>query len=171
MCKLMLKVGHFDQAEKLYSILLENASNNSDAVHIYHQLGWLKNDQGKYEEAVSFYKKHLRIKRKTLPEDDASLTNTHNSTAGVYENMEKYSKALEFYQKSLKISEKTMPPNHPDLVTSYNNIGLVYRKMGEYSKVLSYLEKALIILRKSFPSTHPSIKNMTTVIEEVKKKL
>ncbi|CAM4896199.1 unnamed protein product [Rotaria socialis] len=171
MCKLMLKVGHFDQADKRYSELLENFANGSDRAHIYHQLGWLKNDQGKYEEAVKFYKKHLRIKRKTVSEDDASLANTYNSIAGVYDNMEEYSKALEFYQKSLKISEKTMPPNHPDLATSYSNIGLVYKKMDKYSKALSYLEKALIILRKSLPSTHPSIKNMMTGIEEVKKKL
>ncbi|CAF3328894.1 unnamed protein product [Rotaria socialis] len=171
MCKLMLKVGHFDQAEKRYSELLENFANGSDRAHIYHQLGWLKNDQGKYEKAVKFYKKHLRIKRKTLSEDDASLANTYNSIAGVYDNMEEYSKALEFYQKSLKISEKTMPPNHPDLATSYSNIGLVYKKMDKYSKALSYLEKALIILRKSLPSTHPSIKNTMAGIEEVKKKL
>ncbi|CAF4861837.1 unnamed protein product, partial [Rotaria socialis] len=39
---IMLKVGHFDQAEELYNELLENASDDRHRAHIYHQLGWLK---------------------------------------------------------------------------------------------------------------------------------
>ncbi|CAF4434146.1 unnamed protein product, partial [Rotaria magnacalcarata] len=39
MGKLMLKVGHFDQAEELYQELLKNASTDSDRALIYHQLG------------------------------------------------------------------------------------------------------------------------------------
>ncbi|CAF4953134.1 unnamed protein product, partial [Rotaria socialis] len=70
MGKLMLKVGHFDQAEELYNELLENSSNDTDRAHIYHQLGILKNDQGQYQAAVTFYEKSLEIKRKALPEDD-----------------------------------------------------------------------------------------------------
>ncbi|CAF4871268.1 unnamed protein product, partial [Rotaria socialis] len=42
---LMLKVGHFDQAEELYNGLLENASNDRDRAHIYHQLGLMKYHQ------------------------------------------------------------------------------------------------------------------------------
>ncbi|CAF4279800.1 unnamed protein product [Rotaria magnacalcarata] len=47
MGQLMLKVGHFDQAEELYQELLKNASTDSDRAFIYHMLGMLKNDQGK----------------------------------------------------------------------------------------------------------------------------
>ncbi|CAF5025190.1 unnamed protein product, partial [Rotaria socialis] len=39
MGKLMLRVGHFNQAEELYNELLEDASNDSDRAFIYHQLG------------------------------------------------------------------------------------------------------------------------------------
>ncbi|CAF4634415.1 unnamed protein product, partial [Rotaria magnacalcarata] len=42
MGKLMLQVGHFDQAEELYQELLKNASADSDRAHIYHMLGMLK---------------------------------------------------------------------------------------------------------------------------------
>ncbi|CAF1114281.1 unnamed protein product [Rotaria magnacalcarata] len=39
MGKLMLQVGHFDQAEELYQELLKNASTDNDRALIYHQLG------------------------------------------------------------------------------------------------------------------------------------
>ncbi|CAF5178533.1 unnamed protein product, partial [Rotaria magnacalcarata] len=76
MGKLMLKVGHLDQAEELYDELLKGASDDRERAFIYYQLGWLKDQQGKYQEAVKFYEKFLEINRKTLPADDASLANT-----------------------------------------------------------------------------------------------
>ncbi|CAF4725191.1 unnamed protein product, partial [Rotaria socialis] len=59
--------------------LLENSSNDTDRAHIYHQLGILKNDQGQYQAAVTFYEKSLEIKRKALPEDDVSLADTYGN--------------------------------------------------------------------------------------------
>ncbi|CAF3783683.1 unnamed protein product [Rotaria socialis] len=153
----MLTVGDFDQAEELYNELLENASTDSDRAHIYHQLGWLKRQQGKYPEAVKFYEKSLEIYRKTLSEDDASLAPTYGNIGQVYDSMGEYSKALEFYEKSLKIYEISLPANHPDLATSYNNIGLVYDIMGEYSKALEFYEKSLKIYEISLPANHPDL--------------
>ncbi|CAM4880660.1 unnamed protein product [Rotaria socialis] len=171
MGKLMLQVGDFDQSEELYNELLVNASTDSDRAFIYHHLGCLKDQQGKYPEAAKFYEKSLEIERKTLPEDDASLAPTYSNISAVYKSMGEYSKALEFYEKSLKLREISLPPHHPNLTTSYNNIGLVYKNMDEYSKALSYLEKALGILRNTLPSTHPHIKSVLNSIAAVKKKL
>ncbi|CAF1996519.1 unnamed protein product, partial [Rotaria magnacalcarata] len=138
MGKLMLQVGHFDQAEELYQELLKNASTDSDRAFIYHQLGVMNYHQGKYPEAVKFYEKSLEIKRKTLPEDDASLANIYNNIALAYDNMGEYLNALDFYQKARKIKEKSMSADNPDLALTYNNIGAVYDNMGEYSKALEY---------------------------------
>ncbi|CAF2071260.1 unnamed protein product [Rotaria magnacalcarata] len=157
MGQLMLKVGHLDQAEELYQELLKNASTDSDRAHIYHMLGILQYQQGKYPEAVKFYEKSLEIKRKTLPEDDASLATSYNNIGGVYYNMGEYSKALEYYEKSLKIREVSLPPTHPDLATSYNNIGSVYNGVGEYSKALEFYGKSLKIWEISLPPTHPDL--------------
>ncbi|CAF1531846.1 unnamed protein product, partial [Rotaria sp. Silwood1] len=152
---LMLKVGHLNQAEELYNELLNNSSSDSDRAHIYHMLGFLKDDQGQYKEAVSFYEKSLEIERKTLPEDHSSLDSTYNNIGAAYDNMGNYTKALEFYDKSLKILEKSLPPNHPNLASSYNNIGGVYDNMGNYSKALEFYDKALKIYEKSLPPNHP----------------
>ncbi|CAF5225717.1 unnamed protein product, partial [Rotaria magnacalcarata] len=133
MGKLMLKVGHFNQAEELYNELFKGASDDSDRAFIYHQIGSLKDDQGKYPEAVKFYEKSLEIERKTLPEDDASLASTYSNIGIVYKNMGEYSKALEYYEKDIAIKKISLPPTHPDLATSYSCIGGVYNDMGEYS--------------------------------------
>ncbi|CAF1610325.1 unnamed protein product [Rotaria magnacalcarata] len=167
MGQLMLNVGHFNQVEELYQELLKNASTDSDRAHIYHQLGTLQHQQGKYPEVAKFYEKSLEIKRKTLPEDDVSLTATYSNIGGVYKNMGEYSKALEFYEKSLKIYEISLPPNHPDLATSYNNIATAYYAMGEYLKALEFYEKALRIRAISLPPNHPLLVTSYNNIGEV----
>ncbi|CAF2187372.1 unnamed protein product [Rotaria magnacalcarata] len=96
MGQLMLKVGHFNQAEELNQELLKNASADSDRANIYRQLGWLKDQQGKYQEAANIYEKSLEVERKTLPEDYASLATTYGNIGRMYDNMGEYSKALEF---------------------------------------------------------------------------
>ncbi|CAF4715193.1 unnamed protein product, partial [Rotaria socialis] len=83
MGKLMLKVGHFDQAEELYNELLENASDDSDRALIYHQLGWSKKNQGEYQQAVTFYKKSLEICKEILSPDDPNLASSYNNIGGV----------------------------------------------------------------------------------------
>ncbi|CAF2097341.1 unnamed protein product [Rotaria magnacalcarata] len=149
MGQLMIKVGHFDLAEELYQELLKNASTDSDGAHIYHQLGYLKDQQ----------------------EDDASLAPTYGAIGLVYDSMGEYSKALEFYEKALKIKEISLPPTHPDLATSYNNTTTAYYGMDQYSKAFSYLEKALTIYQNSLPPTHHYIKEVMNDIDSVKKKL
>ncbi|CAF3436885.1 unnamed protein product [Rotaria socialis] len=99
MGQLIVEVGHFNQAEELYNELLANTSNDSDRTHIYHMLGYLKHDQGEYEETVTFYEKSLETKRKTVPEDDASSASTYGNIGTTYRRMGDYSKALEFYEK------------------------------------------------------------------------
>ena len=154
---LMLKMGHFNEAEELYNQLLMNTSNDNDRAPIYHQLGMLKYDQGEYNEAITSYKRCLNIRQRTLPEDDPLLAPTYNNIAVVYNHMGEHSKALEFYEKSHKICEKTFPPDHPNLATSYSCIGKVYHNMGKYSKALELYEKSHEIREKALPPNHPSL--------------
>ncbi|CAF3552575.1 unnamed protein product, partial [Rotaria socialis] len=79
MGKLMLQLGHFNQAEELYNELLKNASTDSDRAFIYHMLGYLKNNQGKYPEAIKFYENSLTIREISLPANHPSLATSYNN--------------------------------------------------------------------------------------------
>ncbi|CAF1440021.1 unnamed protein product [Adineta steineri] len=157
---LLITIGQFDKAEQLYSVLLEQTSNKSEKQHYYNQLGYIKDEQGDYENAIEYYEKALTIKEKTLPSNDPSLATSYNNIAGVYYSMEEYSKALSYYERALEIYQKTLSSDHQlDLATSYNNMGMVYKSMEEDLKALSYYEKDLKIRQKTLPSTHPSLAN------------
>jgi tetratricopeptide (TPR) repeat protein len=155
--QLLVKLSQFDKAEELYNVLLEQTSDQGEKATYYNNLGYIKDDQGDYENAIEYHEKALEIYQKTLPPNHPDLATSYNNIAMVYMNMGEYSKALSFFEKTHEIFEKTLPPNHPSLATSYNNIGGVYRNMGEYSKALSFYEKALEIKQKTLPPNHPSL--------------
>ncbi|CAF1058080.1 unnamed protein product [Adineta steineri] len=151
------KMGQFDKAEDIYQVLLDQTNDDKNRVPIYHQLGLIKDDQGKYQEALVLYEKSLTINQKTLPPNHPDLIASYNNIGSVHYNMNNYSKALSSYEKVLEIQQRSLPPNHSDLASSYNNIGVVHRNMGNYSKALSSNEKALEIWQQSLSPNHPDL--------------
>ncbi|CAF1273273.1 unnamed protein product [Adineta steineri] len=154
---LLLKIGKFNKAEELYSVLLEQTSDVGDKAHYYHKLGLVHYYRGNYEKALWYFEQGLEAQEKNLPSNHSDLAESFNDIGLVYSGMGDYSKALSFYEKGLQIRQKRFPPNHPDFAESYNNIGSVYHNMGDYSKALSSHEKALEIDQKTLPSNHPSL--------------
>jgi tetratricopeptide (TPR) repeat protein len=151
------KMGQFHKSQQVYEVLLEHAMNESDKASIYGQLGIMKDNQGEYEEAITFYEKLIEIEEKVFPLRHASLANAYDNIGIVYQKIGEYSKALLSHEKALEIYKKNFPANHPDLAMSHNNIGGMYYKMGEYSKALWYYEKDLEISQKLLPSNHPNL--------------
>ncbi|CAF1174747.1 unnamed protein product [Adineta steineri] len=154
---LLTKTGHFDKAEELYKVLLEQPSNEGDKALYYNQLGYVQYCRGNYKQAIEYYEKAVEIRKRTLPENHPDLATSYNNIGGAYYNMGDYLRALLFYGVALTIREKTLPKNHPDLATSYNNNGGVYDNMREYSEALLFYEKAVRIQEEILPANHPSL--------------
>ncbi|CAF1249638.1 unnamed protein product [Didymodactylos carnosus] len=119
-------IGQNDKAEEIYEMLLDQRTEESEKAPIYHQLGWIKDNQGKYPEAIKYYEKSLAIKEKTLPPNDLQLAVSYNNIGMMYSNIGSYTKALPSHGRALTIRKQSLPPNHLDLAMSYNNIGLAY---------------------------------------------
>jgi tetratricopeptide (TPR) repeat protein len=156
---LLFKMGHWEKAQQVYEVMLEQTADDDDdeKADIYHQLGSTKYYQGEYLNAMDFYQKSLEIREKTLPSNHPMLGPYYNNIGAVYDEVGEYSKALWFYEKDLEICKATLPPNDPNLAMSYNNIGLVYFNMEEYSKALAYYDESLEIRQKSLPPNHPDL--------------
>ncbi|CAF1237912.1 unnamed protein product [Adineta steineri] len=154
---ILIKIGHFDKAKGICQVLLDQTNEDKNKAPIYHLLGLIKDDQGKYEEALTLYKKSLAIYQKILPPNYRYLAMSYNNIGKVHAKMGNYKKARSSHRKALKIQQQSLPDNDPDLAGSYNNIGNVHYNMHNYPKALSYYEKALEIRQRSLPSNHPGI--------------
>ncbi|CAF0775410.1 unnamed protein product [Adineta steineri] len=154
---LLMKMGQFTKAQEIYQVLLHQTTNESDKAPIYYQLGWIKCNQGEYQEALLSHEKALIIRQQLLPSDHPDLGDSYNKIGGVCFSIGNNSKALSYYEKALTIRQQSLPFNHPDLGSSYNNIGNMYYSMGDYPKALSYYEKDLAIGQQSLPPNHPDL--------------
>ncbi|CAF0819431.1 unnamed protein product [Adineta steineri] len=151
------KMGQFDKAEDIYQVLLDQTKDEKNKAPFYQQLGSITKDQGKYQEALTFYEQSLAIYQKTFPSNHPDLAISHNNIGLVHVAMGDYPKALSYYEKALEIKQQSLPSNHPSLASSYNNIGMVHDEMGDYPKALSYYEKALENWKQSLPPNHPHL--------------
>ncbi|CAF1082145.1 unnamed protein product [Adineta steineri] len=154
---LLIKMGQSDKAQEVYGVLLHQTTNESEKAPIYNQLGMIKDDQGKYSEALTYYEKALEIRQQSLPFNHPDLGDSYNNIGLVYCNMGDYPKAFSSHEKALAIRQQSLSFNHSNLGASYNNIGSVYDRMGDYPKALSSHEKALEIRQQSLPSNHPDL--------------
>ncbi|CAF3996694.1 unnamed protein product [Adineta steineri] len=150
-------MGQFVKAEEVYKMLLDQKMEESQKAALYHRLGWIKNKQAEYQEAIKYYEKSLAIKEKTLPPNHFQFAVSYNDMGVVYFNVRNYSKALSSHEKALAIRQQSLPSNHLDLAMSYNNIGLVHANTNSYSKALSYYEKSLAMKEKTLPPNHPHL--------------
>jgi tetratricopeptide (TPR) repeat protein len=167
---LLVKLDQFDKAQQVFDIMFNQTTEQREKANIYNTLGFIKSNQGKYEEAIRIYENSLEIQQKTLPLNHLNLATSYINIGLVYNKMGEYSKVLSYYEKALAILQKTLSADHLDLTASYNNIGTMYYQVSEYSKALSYCEHALNIFQSSLPSNHPSIKIVKNSIETIKKK-
>ncbi|CAF1357787.1 unnamed protein product [Adineta steineri] len=154
---LLIKLGQFVNAQAAYEVLLHHATNESVKAKIYYQLGQLKDNQGEFQEALSYSEKALAIQQQSLPSNHPDLGASYDNIGNVYRHIGDYPKALSSHEKALAIRLQSLPSDHPDLGGSYSNIGLVYDSMGDYPKALSSHEEALTVRRQSLPSNHPDL--------------
>lgn len=154
---LMIKLGEFDRAERVYRTLSDMNPDDNEKALLCHQLGLIKRNQGEYSQALVSYQTALDIYERTRLPDDLDLATTYNNIGQVYHNMGEYAKALSHYEKSFAMYERKLPADHPSLAASYNNIGLIHRNLGDYTKALECHEKALNIEQKTLPANHPSL--------------
>lgn len=130
---------HLMKAEKLAREL----EDTSLLIEIYNHIGIIHNMQGRFEEALEFYKKAIGYHH----ENSQEIAQIYNNIGEVYRNTGQYDKALEYYHIARDISAKS---ERILLLTAANlNIGAVYFIKGDYNKSLDYFQYAYEIGEKS----------------------
>ena len=155
--RLLIILGQFKKAEELYSVLLDQSTDELENAHYNHHLGAVKDSQGEYSAAIDFYKESLAINKKHLSVDHPNLASSYTGLGLVYSRTADYAQALEAHHQALDIFQRAFSPNNPRLAIAHGNIGRVYEQMGAYPAALSSHEKALGIFLETLPHNHPNI--------------
>lgn len=154
---LLMKIGEFNKAEEVFQFELRQEGNPRERAAIYNQLGLIKEHQGDFEAAASFFQASLPILQRLHPPDHPDLAASCNNIALMFNHMGDYANALTWFEKALQIRQKVLSPTDLNLATSQSNIGMMYYQQGDYSKALSFYEKAIDVSQRSLPVDHPDV--------------
>ena len=168
--QLLIKLSQFDKAEQLYMTLLQQTNDPREQAAYYHQLAYIKRDQGHYRKAIEFHEKGQKI-WENYPPAQSDLATAYNNIGMVYSNTGDYSQALAFHEQALEIRKKQVPIDELHLATSYSNLAGVYFQMEDYSKALIFYKQDLEITERILPSNHPSLATCYNNIASVYHKL
>ena len=99
---------------------------------------------GMYEEALSYFKKSLKINRELniLRGVSANL----NEIGMAYDSLGQYDKAISHYEEALQIDRKLNIPR--DIAIELNNAAVTYESLGQYGRALKYHQEVLKIRRQ-----------------------
>lgn len=109
-----------------------------------NNIGYLLSNEGKKDQAITYYKKCLTIYKKINFKEGEALC--YNNIGSAYDGKGDVLAGLTYYFKSLKIAEKEQLKDV--LAVTYSNIGVMYDQQFEYEKSLKYYAKGLKVQRK-----------------------
>lgn len=144
---------HYDKAQEHFEACATLRKKGYDYAIAINNTGVVKQKQGKFSEAIIYYRKSLAACQEA---GDAYCSLTPmNGLAGIYLHLQELELALETTEGIIKVQEKLRLDK--DLIVSYNRMGLIYNQMKEYLKAIEYYDKSLSVAHKLQSALTPYI--------------
>lgn len=134
------QTGHLDDADALYTTILDQFPTCPDALHFY---GLLVHQKGDSERAIQLIEQSLV--------EAPNYFDAYNNLGNIYTKLNELDKAEENYRKALQIN--------PNEATAYNNLGIVLSRLAKFEEAEELLTKAIDLLPDS-PEFHRNFGNL-----------
>lgn len=152
-CQLLDK----SEAETYSEKITETISLKGSDLELLYALGSEKKHAGKYNEAISLFRKCLELELESFGLEHPDVAQCYNNMGEVYFLNKENDGAMDMFQQSLNIRLKLFPRDHQDIATSYNNMGLALDNKGKHDEAVDYYLKSLDIRIKIFGTEHPDV--------------
>ncbi len=148
-----LHLEHFDKAQEHFERCAALRKKGYDYAIAINNIGVVKQKQGKFSEAIAYYRKSLAACQEA-ENANCSLT-PMNGLAGMYLHLGELELALETTESIIEVQERLKL--YKDLIISYNRMGLIYNEMKEYHNAIEYYDKSLSIAHELQSALTPYI--------------
>ncbi len=147
---------HYREAFERMEAMDQGESN--DAAGLLCNLGYLLDQQERYDESDEAYQRALVVRTRALGKDHPELVPILNNMAYRWMNLGDLPRASGLLERALAIMEATVEPEHLALAEPLNNLGEIYRRQGRTSQAVQVLSRALSIMEAKVPEQdHPDL--------------
>lgn len=143
---ILIKIGQTEKAEHIYRTKLNEMKDRRIRNKCYHQLGLIKDMQGKYEDSIKYYESLLLENSECTELEHAHI---YNNIGGVYNHMGKYKDAYDYYQRAHDILKDKQTVNALDFAVTMANLAQSSSQQGDHEKALSLYQECIKIYEKS----------------------
>ncbi|MEH2194419.1 MAG: tetratricopeptide repeat protein [Nostoc sp.] len=173
LCRVMVAVAkdipEFPTLKQIYNVtpaiphLAEVAKNliqyvkDEDLIWAFIGNAQLYQDQGLYNQAVSWYEQSLTVTKKRLGESDVSVAQSLNNLAELYYLQGRYSEAEPLFLQALELRRHLLGKEHLDVALSLSNLAQLYNSQGRYSEAEPLFLQALELRRHLLGESHISV--------------
>ena len=112
---------------------------------------------GRYEEAITYFRKALEIAEARRGTDDPTLARELNNLAEAYRLSGRYEEAEKLYRRALALDEKRVAMEPDAMATTLNNLALLYRAQGRLEEASRLFSRALALFEKALGPGHPNV--------------
>lgn len=123
----------------------EKIDYNDGKSNSYGWLGYLYQQKGEINKALTYSLKSLELVRKKGDIEAESVL--LNNIGYIFQEEKEFDNALEYYRQGLAIQQKIN--DHSGIAVSYNNIGLTYNQMGYVDSAVYYYKSSMTFREKA----------------------
>jgi tetratricopeptide (TPR) repeat protein len=105
------------------------------ATFAWGNLGIICSEQGRFDEALEYYQKVLRVRQQSP--GAPGVAGTHNNMAMCYMRMGRFAEAQEAVDRAIQLMSSDGPPAY-----AYSTKGMIYQKSGDHTNAVDWLRKA-----------------------------
>lgn len=106
---------------------------------LYRNIGEVYMYEKKYELALTYYEKVLKIRKKIFNKENLKISDIYLSIAQLYLEKEIHTSALQYSKKSLTILQNLYGKNHFHTIQSQNQIATIHKGNRFIKKLLTIL--------------------------------
>lgn len=139
-----LQQEYFEKAQEHFKESASLSKSGTEYATALHNVGVVKQKQGRYYEAIDYYRKSLLACE--AAEDVYCRLTPMNGLAGAYLHLQELDLALEITEGAVIVQKKLGMGK--DMMISFNRMGLIYNQKQDYSKAIEYYEKSLQVAQE-----------------------
>jgi eukaryotic-like serine/threonine-protein kinase len=129
-------------------------AGSAEAGRALWQLGWLRYQLGRLDEAKQLYTQSLAIlERSSAPAVDVAAV--LDDLAKVYTRTQQWALAKTTFEQALEIDRRELGVDHPRLAARVGNLALVAQNMGDFKLAESLYREAIKRNEQAYGDRHP----------------
>lgn len=118
-----------------------------DVAAILNNRGVLRKYQGRYAEAVAFYKRALALVRPTG--DIGSLATLYHNLGGIEHARGRYAAGEPHARRSVELRERVLGPDHPAVAADVAALASLVDARGRLEEAAALYDRALVVFRRA----------------------